>query len=173
MIETERLLLRKPAPDDADDLVAIVGDPEVMRWLGGSLGERDAAARTLERWLARWEEDGVGHFVAVREGRVVGRIGFLVWDGSCWEVSSYAEAGEAAVTEIGWTIVREWWGHGFATEGARAVRDWGRARGVESLVSLIHPDNARSQRVAKKLGAAPAERVETAGGPAVVWRHPA
>jgi RimJ/RimL family protein N-acetyltransferase len=65
------------------------------------------------------------------------------------------------------------WGHGYATEAARAARDWGYEHGIESLISLIHPDNARSMRVAEKLGAAPAETVDVHGGPAVIWRHPA
>jgi hypothetical protein len=45
-------------------------------------------------------------------------------------------------------------------------------RGIERLVSLIAPDNHRSQRVAEKLGARPQQRVETAGGPADVWAYP-
>jgi RimJ/RimL family protein N-acetyltransferase len=53
---------------------------------------------------------------------------------------------------------------------AAAVRDW---FGHASLISLIAPDNVRSQRVAERLGATPAETVELAdGGPHVVWEHP-
>jgi RimJ/RimL family protein N-acetyltransferase len=66
------------------------------------------------------------------------------------------------------------WGHGLATEAAKAVKEWWHAtRGTECLVSLISPDNVRSQRVAEKLGAVPAERIETAFGPTDVWRYPA
>jgi RimJ/RimL family protein N-acetyltransferase len=171
LLETERLLLRKPTLEDADDMLALIEDPEVMRWLGGETGDRAATVERIERWLARWEEDEIGQFSVVRDGRVIGRIGFLVWDGSTWQVSSYAAAGERAVTEIGWALARAEWGHGYATEGARAARNWAYAHGVQSLVSLIKPENDRSASVATKLGAVPAESIEVDGRPVRLWRH--
>ena len=172
-IETERLVLRTPSPEDADDLLDFVGDPEVMRWIGGEAGDRDAAVAAIERWLSRWEEDGIGHFSVVRNDRVIGRVGFLVWDRRTWQSSSYAEAGDAAETELGWTLAREHWGHGYATEAALAARDWAyEERGIGRVISLIAPDNARSIRVAEKLGAAPQETISTFHGPATVWVHP-
>lgn len=170
VIETERLLLRKPRLEDADDLLAYVRDPEVMRWIGGETGDRDEVAATIERWLARWEENGIGHFVLERDGRVLGRAGFLVWDRRTWQVSSYAEAGAHAETELGWTLAREHWGKGYATEAARALREWADR---ERLISLINPGNVRSIRIAEKLGATPAETIEVDDGyPLVVWVHP-
>jgi RimJ/RimL family protein N-acetyltransferase len=107
----------------------------------------------------------------VHKGTVVGRVGFLIWDADCWDISSYARALEP-VTELGWTIARRHWGHGYATEAARALRPWAYEQGVESLISLINPANVRSIRVAEKLDAVPTDTVEVAGSPAVVWRHP-
>jgi RimJ/RimL family protein N-acetyltransferase len=54
------------------------------------------------------------------------------------------------------------------------VREWAHAeRGVDRLVSLIAPQNVRSQRLAERLGAAPGETVELFdNGPHVVWEHP-
>jgi RimJ/RimL family protein N-acetyltransferase len=108
------------------------------------------------------------------DGRFVGRTGILVWDTRTWSHTSLAEAGEHAQPELGWALVRAHWGNGYATEAARAVRDWvRRERGVGRLVSLIAPHNAASQRVAERLGATPAETVELRdSGPAVVWVHP-
>ena len=172
-IETERLVLRTPSPEDADDLLDFVADPEVMRWIGGEAGDRDDAVAAIERWLARWEDDDIGHFCIVRDGRVLGRAGFLVWDRRTWRSSSYAEAGDGAETELGWTLARRHWGHGYATEAARAARDWAyEERGVDRIISLIAPDNARSIRVGEKLGAAPEETISTFHGPATVWVHP-
>ena len=55
-----------------------------------------------------------------------------------------AEAGEHAQPELGWTLSREHWGHGYATEGAYAVREWARDElGMGHLISLIHPDNVK------------------------------
>lgn len=173
VVRSERLLLRRPEPGDVDDLVEFVGDDEVMRWIGGEAGDRAAAVESVERWLAGWERNDVGQFAVVLEGRVIGRVGLLVWDTRSWETSSYERAGEHAQTELGWALARRHWGHGYATEAARAVREWARdERAIERLISLIAPDNVRSQRVAEKLGARPAETVETPHGPADVWLHP-
>jgi RimJ/RimL family protein N-acetyltransferase len=170
LIETERLILRKPRLEDTDDLLDYVGDPEVMRWIGGEAGGREQAVASIERWLAGWEANGIGHFVVVRDGRVLGRVGFLVWDRRTWEVSSYADADRHAETELGWTLAQEHWGRGYATEAARAVREWA---GRERLISLINPENARSIRVAERLGATPTETVYVDGDyPVVVWVHP-
>jgi RimJ/RimL family protein N-acetyltransferase len=172
LLETERLVLRKPRLDDADDLVEFVGDPDVMRWIGGEAGDLAATVTTIERWLARWKEDGIGHFSVEHEGRVVGRVGFLVWDAHGWEVSSYAGA-SAPMTELGWTIARRHWGHGYATEAAQALRTWAYDEaGIASVISLIDPANHRSIRVAEKLAATPGETVSVHGSPLVVWQHP-
>jgi RimJ/RimL family protein N-acetyltransferase len=163
LLTTERLLLRKPRHDD--DLTEFVADADVQRWIGPPR----PAAELIELWIGRWERNRVGQFIVEVDGDIIGRVGFLVWDRRTWETSAYALAGADAETELGWAILSRHWGHGYATEAARAARDWA-AR--ERVISLIHPENTRSQRVAEKLGAVPAERVETPHGPADVWVHP-
>jgi RimJ/RimL family protein N-acetyltransferase len=173
VIETERLLLRMPQLEDVDDLLEFVGDAEVMRWVGGEAGDRAATIEMIERWRARWDENGVGQFSVVLDGHVIGRVGLLVWDSRTWATSSYSEAGPNAQTELGWALARAHWGHGYATEAARAAREWVYAeRGVVRLISLIEPRNVRSVRVADKLGATPEQLVSTHHCPAVVWVHP-
>jgi RimJ/RimL family protein N-acetyltransferase len=169
LIETERLKLRKPRLEDADDLLAYMGDAEVVRWIHAEPGDRATAVAAIERWLAAWDANGIGHFVVVRAGRVLGRAGFMVWDRIAWTPSSFADAGENAAVELGWALAREHWGHGYATEAALAAREWIDREGV---VSIIGVDNARSQRVAEKLGANPRERIETPDWRADVWVHP-
>jgi len=171
-IETERLVLRLPRLEDVDDLLELVGDDEVMRWIGGEAGDRAATAEHVERWIARWERNDVGQFVVVLDGHAIGRVGLLVWDTRTWETSTYEQAGEHAEIELGWALTRGYWGHGYATEAARAVRDWAYAeRDVQRLISLIAPGNVRSARVAEKLDARTERQVETDHGPANVWVH--
>ena len=173
MLETERLLLRKPRLEDVDDLLEFAGDGEVMRWTSGEPGGREVALKLVELWLARWAANDLGQFVVLLGDRIVGRVGLLVWDSRVWDTSSYDKAGAAAETELGWAISSAYWGHGYATEAARAARAWAyEERGVKRLISLIDPRNVRSIRVADKLGAEPEQLVTTVYGRLLAWLHP-
>jgi RimJ/RimL family protein N-acetyltransferase len=145
-LETERLLLRMFRADDAEAYAQICADPEVMLFLGG------APFSTLEAWrhmafmVGHWQLLGYGPF-AVEEkssGKLAGRIGFLNpagWPGF----------------ELGWTLGREFWGKGYASEGARrALRYAFEEMNRDHVISLIHPDNKPSIKVAERLG----EKVE-------------
>jgi RimJ/RimL family protein N-acetyltransferase len=172
-LETERLTLREPQLDDVDDVLELIEDDDVMRWIHGEAGDRDLALEFVQRWIARWERDDVGVFCVLVDGHVIGRVGLLVWDTRTWKTSTYELAGKNAQPELGWAFAQRFWGHGYATEAARAVREWAYAeRDVEQLVSLIAPDNVRSIRVAEKLGATRTELIETSHSPAYVWVHP-
>jgi RimJ/RimL family protein N-acetyltransferase len=174
LLTTERLLLRKPVPEDAASVRAYSSDPEVMRFLGGAPEGTVDADAVVARWLARWDANGFGQLVAVsrEDGSFIGRTGLLVWDRAGWTQSTMVDAAEPEV-ELGWTFLREQWGKGYATEAARAVRDWAyETVGVERLISLINAANTRSERVAERLGAAPVEVVALAGEPHNVWLHP-
>jgi RimJ/RimL family protein N-acetyltransferase len=163
VIETERLLLRKPTAADVEDPPAFLGDPRVMEFLGG-VGE---PAAVVQQWLDGWEIFPAGKFVLeTAAGERIGRVGVNFYEPVGWTRSN----GPDAVPELTWAIAYEHWGRGYATEAAAAVRDW---LDRTDVISLIAPDNPRSQRVAARLGATPGETVELPdGGPHVVWTHP-
>ena len=175
---TERLWLRVPAPQDAEDLYDLFADAEVMQGLGK---ERVSAVEDvraiIEGMIGGWRTDGVGAFIletAASDPQVVGQAGVMIFDTRDWTPSTWAHAGRHAQPELGWALARAFWGHGYATEAAAAIRDWAQKRPhVERLVSLISPDNVRSQRVAERLGAIPTETVTPAHSKrtTVVWRH--
>lgn len=166
-LETERLLLRLPRPEDAKALVEAIADPETMRYIGdGRTGDLSAAERTIARWRKSWDESGFGHMVAERrdDGRFVGRAGFLLWNPETWEPAMHGE------TEIGWTIVRALWGRGYATEAALALRDWAIAeRGLTRLISLIQVGNVASVRVAAKIGETLEREIVVGGRPTLLY----
>jgi len=149
VIETERLLLRKPLPEDAPGLLEAFADPEAMRFIGdGSTTDLAGAEEAVGRWLERWDAWEIGMFVIERreDARVLGRAGFLRWDPETWEIGGLE-------TELGWGLAREHWGHGIASEAALALRDWALdERRLTRLISLIQHGNRRSLRVAEKLG---------------------
>lgn len=175
-LETERLLLRPPTPEDATAVPELHCDPVAMEFLGGVHPDCGDGGWAIRYWLERWEANGCGPFSILRreDGRWLGRAGLKIWDSRTWTASTYADAVEDAQPELGWALVREHWGKGYATEAARAVREWAYTEhGVERLVSVVAPANLRSTRLAERLGCARGETVELFDtGPAVVWEHP-
>ncbi len=140
-IETQRLRLRDLREDDAAAYVQMCADPEVMRYVSGSPLSADEAWRQLAMLVGHWTLRGFGMWaVETREGEFVGRVGLhfpLGWP----------------EREIGWALARPYWGRGYAFEAAAAARDHAfRDLGWRRLVSYIHPDNARSIRLAERLG---------------------
>jgi RimJ/RimL family protein N-acetyltransferase len=139
---------------------------------------REAAHAIVEEWIAAWEADALGPFVietAATDRLVVGQAGLMIFDTRGWTPSTWADAGTHAQPELGWALTRAHWDNGYATEAAAAIRKWAHeCRSIRRLVSLISADNVRSQRVAERLAAVPAETVTPvdSGRKTVVWRHP-
>jgi RimJ/RimL family protein N-acetyltransferase len=154
-LETERLLLRRPQAGDLGAYAELFADPEVVRYTGGVTKSRDESALALERMIRHWQDHGIGLFSLVRkeDERVLGRVGFLLWDAENWQNAMVQPPGEATEIEIGWTLACAHWGLGYATEGATAARDWAlQELGLRRLISLIQRGNDASVRVARKLG---------------------
>jgi RimJ/RimL family protein N-acetyltransferase len=156
-LETPRLLLRAPVPEDADALAPMYADPEVMHYVGdGRTLTRADTERSVRRMIERWEADGFGLFTTVRreDEAVIGRVGLLVWNTDTWEPTTRAEAAEVpSEVEVGYTLGKPFWGQGFATEAAGAVRDYALGKlGADRLIALIIHGNTASENVARKLG---------------------
>jgi [ribosomal protein S5]-alanine N-acetyltransferase len=156
-LETDRLLLRAPVTEDADALAPMYADPEVMRYVGdGRTLTRGETERSVKRMIERWEADGFGLFTTVRKDdeAIIGRVGLLVWNTDTWEPTTRAQAADnPSEVEVGYTLGRPFWGQGFATEAAGAVRDYALDElGAERLIALIIHGNTASENVARKLG---------------------
>lgn len=176
---TGRLRLRTPTSRDADTLYDLFNDPDVMHGLGKEpVSGPEQAQAIVEEGIAGWRTDALGPFIietAATNRRVVGEAGLMIFDTRGWTPSTWANAGSHAQPELGWALIRAHWGHGYATEAVAAIREWAHGfRSIEQLVSLISPDNVRSQRVAERLGAVPTETIipVDSGRKAVVWKHP-
>jgi RimJ/RimL family protein N-acetyltransferase len=140
-LETPRLLLRPPRLDDLEPWAAMMGDEEAARFIGGT-APRPVTWRGLMTMIGAWHAQGFAMFSVIEKasGRWVGRLGPWMPDG--WPGP-----------EIGWAIAREYWGRGYAPEGAAATMDWAFAElGWTDVIHSIDPANAASQQVARKLG---------------------
>jgi len=124
-------------------------DPEVGRYLNRPLDER-AVEAFFGQMVGHWEKHGFGPWALESlEAECGGR--FLGFAGLAHVPPFLAAAGPAP--ELGWRLDRSAWGRGLGTEAARAARDDAFVRlGLLELVSIIHPENERSRRVAAKLG---------------------
>jgi RimJ/RimL family protein N-acetyltransferase len=151
VIRTDRLLLRRWRPDDEPKLAAINRDPEVTRYLNRATADEHAIREFFSRIDEHWREHGFGFFALEvtsgepdLNGRMIGFAG-VAYPNFLPEL--------AERPELGWRLARDAWGRGLAYEAASAARDHAlRETGLEELISIIHPENQRSRRLAQRLG---------------------
>jgi ribosomal-protein-alanine N-acetyltransferase len=144
VLETERLTLRAPVPDDAADVFRIMSDPRVIRYFGSAPMQSSAEAdqRVAAFTAAFQEQEGIRWAITLREnGQFVGTCGF-------WRlIKAHFRA------EIGYELAPEQWGQGIMPEALHAALSFGfTTMGLHSVEAHIHPANIGSQRVLEKLG---------------------
>lgn len=152
---TPRLLLRRWRGADESLMAAINQDPEVTRYLNRPVD--DGAVQTFFGVVSEhWQRHGFG-FWAVELRRVGGEGRFVGFVGVTYP-SFLPEVADRP--ELGWRLARDTWGLGLATEAATSARDDAFSRlGLGEVVSIIHPENARSRRLATKLSMSIERRV--------------
>ena len=138
-LRTERLVLRHWRDADRAPFAAMGVDPDVVRYLPGTL-TRAQSDVVVDRIRTHFAEHGYGLWVVEVEGAFAGFTG-LQWS---------AASGRRAL-EVGWRLARAHWGHGYATEAARAAIDVG-LRQVPEVVSFTAVVNAASERVMQRAG---------------------
>ncbi|HSM96760.1 MAG TPA: GNAT family N-acetyltransferase [Rhizomicrobium sp.] len=146
-LETERLILRGWEPRDFEPLAAIHADPEVMTFLG-PVQEPGDAWRSLSSLIGHWALRGYGKWAVERksDGAMMGRVGLINPEG--WPG-----------VEVGWTLGKQYWGKGYASEAAEAAIRYGfLTQPLDRIVSCIDPANIPSQNVARRVGETKGER---------------
>lgn len=143
MIRTERLTLRAWRDADRDAWAAMNADPQVMEYFPATL-ERAQADAAFDRFSTALAVRGWGLWAVEHSGEFLGftglnPVGF--------------DAAFAPATEVGWRLRRDAWGHGFATEAARAAVAYAFDElGLDELVSFTTATNVRSRAVMERLG---------------------
>ena len=143
VIETNRLRLRRIRPSDYAALCRILQDEATMYAYNGAFTDEEARA-WLDRQIARYEETGFGLWaVDCRDvGEMIGQCGLTMQP---WK--------DRQVLEIGYLLRRTHWHMGYATEAARACRDYAFDRlNADEVYSIIRDTNAASQNVARRIG---------------------
>jgi RimJ/RimL family protein N-acetyltransferase len=141
VIITARLILRPPIYEDFPSWAAFMADAEAAKFIGGP--QITAMAwRGMAHVSGCWTLKGFSMFSVIERetGRWLGRIG--PWQPEEWPGP-----------EIGYGLIRDAWGKGYAAEGTAAAIDWALDRlGWNEFIHLINPDNTRSAALAARLG---------------------
>jgi RimJ/RimL family protein N-acetyltransferase len=145
VIRTERLILRRWRDADRAPFAALNADPEVMRHMPAVL-TRAGSDELAARIDGHFDRHGFGLWAVevVASGDFVGFVGLAV---------PRFEAAFTPCVEIGWRLARAAWGHGYATEAARASSRHGfEVLGLAEIVSFTSVGNAASRAVMERIG---------------------
>ena len=158
-LKTERLILRSFREEDVDDM--LFANPDFMRFSLGVFTERKQTVAFIEKVMG-WDRAGIpSQFAVVARGEdvIIGYCGFFY----------HPEHGIEDI-EIGYRLHPGYWNRGLITEAARAVRDQGfRHWKLLCVISLIHPENIPSRRVAEKNGMKLVKEITFRGFPTLVY----
>ena len=159
-LQTPRLILRCFHEEDVDAMAQLFASPDFMRFSLGVFTERKQTLAFIEKVMA-WDRAGIPSQFAViprGENTIVGYCGF------------YHHAEVPGEIEIGYRLHPEYWNRGLITEAARAVRDHAFADlKLPRVISLIHPENIPSRRVAEKNGMSVEKEITFRGFPTLVY----
>ena len=160
-LETSRLILRPFREEDVDVMAQLFANPNFMRFSLGVFTERKQTIAFIEKVMS-WDRAGIpSQFAVVSRGKdaIIGYCGFF----------HHPEHGIEDI-EIGYRLHPSYWKRGLITEAARAVRDHGfRDWKLSRVISLIHPENVPSRRVAEKNGMKIEKEITFRGFPTHVY----
>jgi RimJ/RimL family protein N-acetyltransferase len=144
VLETERLVLRRLTLDDAEFIFRLVNEPSWLRFIGDKGVKTLDDARDYIRTgpIASYERLGFGLYLAELKGsgRPIGMCGLLKRDA-------------LEHPDIGFALLPEFWGQGYAYESAAAVMAFGKdVLGLDRILAVTNPDNYSSMRLLEKLG---------------------
>ena len=144
IVETPRLILRFFTSRDLEAVTPILSDPQVMQFSIIGVHNQKQIRQFIEQRLLSYLECGFGLYAVIykQNQELIGYCGFFVQ-----KIDGQQEV------EIGYRFATKYWGQGLATEAAKAVCEYGKQKfNFKRFVCLIEPANARSIRVAQKLG---------------------
>ena len=159
-LETDRLVLRSFRAQDVDVMAQLFANPDFMRFSLGVFTERKRTVEFIEKVMG-WDHVGMpSQFAVAPRGHqaLIGYCGFFHHPEVPGEV------------EIGYRLHPDYWNRGLITEAARGVRDHGFAHlNLPRVISLIHPENLPSRRVAEKNDMNVEQEITFRGFPTLVY----
>jgi len=161
VLSSERIILRGWQDSDFHPYTTLVSDPVIMRFIGGGAMSYKEARKEFDGMREQWIDRKIGIFV--------------IADKTSDELLGFTGLFESPLIdepELSWSLSAKNHGKGYASEAAVLARNWAfREHNIGPLMSLVHPDNISSKRVAERLGASVESHTTWMGQPRLVYRH--
>jgi len=148
-IETERLILRELRITDLEGMFELDSDPEVHKYLGNKpVKNRAASEKILENVLNQYKERGIGRWAVINKSTNE----FMGWSGLRLN-TEYNMNGFTKYYDVGYRLIKRFWGHGFATESSKTAIDYAfNVLKLEVLYGITEIGNQASHNVLLKIG---------------------
>ncbi len=148
ILRTKRLILRPWREEDLEPFAQLNADPRVMEYFPATLSKAESD-QLAQRIKNKMDEKGWGMW-AISVPGIAEFIGFI---GLNSEDQVSFPAPFTPAVEVGWRIAFEYWGKGYATEGAKAALAYGfKTLHLGEIVSFTAVQNMRSRRIMEKIG---------------------
>jgi RimJ/RimL family protein N-acetyltransferase len=161
VLSSERIILRGWQDSDFHPYTTLVSDPVMMRFIGGGAMSYKEARKEFDGMREQWIDRKIGIFV--------------IADKTSDELLGFTGLFESPLIdepELSWSLSAKNHGKGYASEAAILARNWAfREHNIGPLMSLVHPNNISSKRVAERLGASVESHSTWMGQPRLVYRH--
>ena len=161
VLSSERIILRGWQNSDFHPYTILVSDPVMMRFVGGGAMSYKKARKEFDGMREQWIDRKIGIFV--------------IADKTSNELLGFTGLFESPLLdepELSWSLSAKNHGKGYASEAAILARNWAFCEhNIGPLMSLVHPNNISSKRVAERLGASVESHSTWMGQPRLVYRH--
>ena len=147
-IETERLILRNILPSDVDDMFELDSDPEVHKYLGNKpFKNKSQSKENINDIIKQYQELGIGRWAMVNKQTNE----FIGWSGL--KLNRITLNGHTNFYDVGYRIIKRFWGKGYATESSIAALNYGfNTLNLDTIYGITEKDNQASHHILLKVG---------------------
>ncbi len=147
-VETPRLILREILPDDVDGFFELDSDPEVHKYLGNKpVSDKSELIKVINFVRQQYEENGIGRWAIIDKAS----NSFIGWAGL--KFVQELTNNHINYHDLGYRLIRKYWGKGYATEAALASLNYGfEVMQLQDIFAAAHIHNQASNSILKKVG---------------------
>ncbi|MEM6966683.1 MAG: GNAT family N-acetyltransferase [Bacteroidota bacterium] len=148
-VETERLIMRDFREEDAEGIFKLDSNPSVVQYLHmAPMNSLQQAIEQIEHVRSQYEKNGIGRWVLIEKAT----NSFVGWSGLKFENHPLLN-NQQDYYDVGYRLLPEYWGRGYATESAIASVQYGWEKmGLKKMNAAAHSENLASKNVLKKIG---------------------